>query len=241
MIGWDAHRIEGGYKTWRQHVIAQLAVLPQRLDLRVVAGATGSAKTRLLHALAAEGAQVLDLEALAAHKGSVLGALPGQAQPAQKGFDTHLCERLESFDAGRPVYVEAESRRIGRIFLPQALTERMHASACVLVEADAPARVDFLLRDYAYLGDDRSGLIKSLGSLLGLQSKETIARWQQLAAQGAWRELFTALVVEHYDPLYRRSQRQQYERYAAARRIGLAVLDETSLRAAARELVAEIG
>jgi tRNA 2-selenouridine synthase len=241
MIGWDAHRIAGGYKTWRHHVIAQLAALPKQLDLRVVAGATGSAKTRLLHALAAEGAQVLDLEALAAHKGSVLGALPGQDQPAQKGFDTLLCDRLESFDKARPVFVEAESRRIGRIFLPEALTERMHASACVLVEAGVEARVDFLLLDYAYLGDDRDGLIKSLGSLLGLQSKETIARWQLLATQGAWRELFTALVVEHYDPLYRRSQRHQFERYAQARRVELPVLDETGLRAAARELVADIG
>jgi tRNA 2-selenouridine synthase len=240
MIGWDAHRVAGGYKTWRHHVIEQLQTLPGQLELTIVAGATGSAKTRLLHALAAQGAQVLDLEAIAAHKGSVLGALPNRPQPAQKGFDTALYDCLERFDRSKPVFVEAESRRIGRIFLPLALTDRMHASACLLVESSVEARIDFLLRDYAYLADDLPGLQSSLASLIGLQSKETIARWQELAAQGSWRELFTALVVEHYDPLYRRSQRNHFERYAQARRVVIDSLDSISLSTAAKAVLADI-
>ncbi len=113
-VGWAAHKLEGGYKAYRREVLEKLDTLPATFNYRVVCGATGSGKSRLLAALAANGAQVLDLEGLAQHRGSVLGGLPQQAQPAQKRFDTPLVQTLQGFDPKQPVFVEAESNKIGR-------------------------------------------------------------------------------------------------------------------------------
>jgi tRNA 2-selenouridine synthase len=237
MIGWDARQLEGGYQTWRRDVIARLAALPPTLHFQVITGPTGSGKTRLLQALAQEGAQVLDLEALAGHKGSVLGAVPGIAQPSQKGFETLLAQALSVFDPQQPVFVEAESRRIGRLHLPGELVERMRASPCTAIEADAAERVRFLLRDYAYLGDDRSALQISLGHLKGLQSNDTLARWTQWAAEGELALLFSELIAMHYDPAYGRSQRSSYVHDQTASGVRLDVLDDAGFAAAARELL----
>ncbi len=238
MVGWDARQLGGGYVTWRRHVVAQLASLPTQLDFRVVAGATGSAKTRLLHALRAAGAQVLDLEALAGHKGSVLGAVPGVAQPSQKAFETALSQQLTQLDVQRPVFVEAESRKIGRIHLPNQLIERMRASRCVAIEAAPSARIAFLLRDYAYLADDRPALQASLGHLRGLHSNDTLTRWLDWAAQGYLEPLFTELITQHYDPSYRRSQRASFAWFEGAQRVELDALDAPAIEAAARQVLA---
>ncbi|RYY62630.1 MAG: tRNA 2-selenouridine(34) synthase MnmH, partial [Comamonadaceae bacterium] len=130
LVGWDAQQLAGGYKSFRHHVLDELAEAIPQLQLQVICGATGSAKTRVLQALAARGAQVLDLEELARHKGSLLGGLPGVPQPSQKAFETQLATALEAFDLTRTVYVEGESARIGRISLPIPLVERMRASPC---------------------------------------------------------------------------------------------------------------
>ncbi|MDP2134047.1 MAG: tRNA 2-selenouridine(34) synthase MnmH, partial [Sulfuritalea sp.] len=191
-IGWDAQRLQGGYKSWRQHVIAQLAVLPQQVKFRVVTGATGSGKSRLLEALAARGAQILHLEHLAAHKGSVLGNLPGQPQPAQKGFESQLLAALSALDLSRPVYVEAESRKIGRLQLPDALLEAIRQAPGLSIEAALGARVEFLLRDYDYAVADPAWLLARLEHLKGLQSNETLAQWRALVAAGD----FPTLVAE---------------------------------------------
>ncbi|NWG31356.1 MAG: tRNA 2-selenouridine(34) synthase MnmH [Rhodocyclaceae bacterium] len=214
-IGWDAHRLEGGYKGWRRHVLARLAELPPRFAFRVVAGPTGSAKSRLLEALAGLGAQVLHLEELAAHKGSVLGVLPDAPQPSQKMFETRLLQALERLDPARPVFVEAESRRIGRLQVPDALIEAMRAAPCLKIEACRAARADFLLSDYAYFLERPEWLAAQLQHLRGLQSHETLARWQALIDAGEFRALVEDLLEKHYDPLYERSQEKNY-RYADA-------------------------
>jgi tRNA 2-selenouridine synthase len=216
LIGWDACQLEGGYKNWRRMVVAELEELPQRYDLRVVCGATGSGKTRVLEALSRLGAQVLDLEHLAAHKGSVLGALPDRAQPTQKCFETELFRVLRGFDPARPVYVEAESRKIGRIQLPDALVGCMRASPCVAIEASREARLEFLVRDYAYLGADVGELQQKIGFLKGLQSNETLERWKDLAGQHDLHTLFAEFIDQHYDPLYRRSQNHNFSAFPDA-------------------------
>lgn len=209
-VGWDAHQLEGGYKAYRKQVVDSLAELPRRMRLKVVCGATGSGKSRILQALARLGEQVLDLEALASHKGSVLGVLPDQPQPSQKAFESGLLVALRAFDLSRPVFVEAESRKIGSIHLPDALLETMRAGQCLNIEAAFAARVDFLLTDYAYFLHAPDWLNSRLDALRNLQSRETVARWQDYVRAGQWRELVGELLALHYDPLYQRSQNRNY-------------------------------
>lgn len=205
-IGWPAGQLDGGYKAWRGHVIARLAELPPQFRFIVVCGATGNAKTRILQAIGGLGEQVLDLETLACHKGSVLGVLPDQPQPSQKAFETALLQALGGFDPARPVYVEAESRKIGNLHVPEALIERIRHGECVTVEATLAARVAFLLKDYDYFLSQPEFLGQRLDVLRSLQSRETLNRWQQLIAGADWPTLVRELLELHYDPLYRRSQ-----------------------------------
>jgi len=236
LVGWDAQQLAGGYKRFRGHVIAQIEAIAPQLPLRVLCGPTGSAKTALLHALSAQGAQVLDLEGLAVHKGSVLGQVPGTEQPSQKRFETQLALQLQAFDLNRPVYAEAESRKIGQISLPTPLLERLRASPCIEIVASPAARLDYLLRDYVYLGDDGPRLAQTLGQLHGLQANETITRWQAWAVAGELRPLFAELMALHYDPLYMRSQNGHYQRLRSAVQVEAASLDEAALLALATEI-----
>ena len=205
-IGWKAVQLDGGYKTWRSHVIAQLEQLPPALSFRVVCGATGSGKTRILQAIAELGEQVLDLETLACHKGSVLGVLPGLPQPTQKCFETRLLQAISTFDPARPVYVEAESRKIGRLHLPETLLERIRQGERLDVEASLAARVAFLLGDYDYFLRMPDLLLQRLDGLKNLHSRETFARWHELVRSADWPTLVRELLEQHYDTLYRRSQ-----------------------------------
>lgn len=238
LVGWDAQQLSGGYKAWRRHVIVQIAALSPRLSLRVVCGPTGSAKTRLLEALAAQGEQVLDLEGLARHRGSVLGAWPGVAQPAQTAFETTLAHTLERFDLARPVYVEAESSRIGRISVPMALLQQLRSSPCVDVVASHDARLEFLLRDYANLGDDPERLATQLHSLRELRGTDVTTRWQSWARSGDLAPLFAELMALHYDPLYARSQSNNLSQWQNRQRVEADNLQPESIEVLARKVTA---
>jgi tRNA 2-selenouridine synthase len=215
-IGWDAQQLQGGYKAYRKQVVDLLAELPRRFAFKVVCGATGSGKSRLLQALAQRGEQVLDLERLACHKGSVLGVLPDSPQPSQKMFETRLLAALLGFDPLRAVYVEAESRKIGSIHLPDALLETLRAGACINIEASFTARVDFLLRDYDYFVNAPDWLNSRLDVLNTVHNRETIARWQGYAKDARWQALVCELLEVHYDPLYRRSQNRNFSGFSAS-------------------------
>ncbi|WP_428424804.1 tRNA 2-selenouridine(34) synthase MnmH [Methylibium sp.] len=238
LVGWDAQQLQGGYKAWRAHVIARIAALAPTLPLRVLCGPTGSAKTRVLQALGALGEQVLDLEELAAHRGSVLGSLPGTEQPSQKAFETRLATAFAGFDLARTVWVEAESRRIGRVSLPDALLTRLRASPAVQIEATAEARLAYLLRDYAWLGDDPQRLADKLGLLKGMLANETLAQWQAWALALKLPPLFEALMTQHYDPLYARSQGRHFEQLGGARRIATDDLSQAGIAALAKRIAA---
>jgi len=209
-IGWAAGQLDGGYKSWRAHVIAQLAALPAQYRFTVLCGATGNAKTRILQALDEQGEQILDLETLASHKGSVLGVLPDQPQPSQKAFETALFEALSRLDPQRPVFVEAESRKIGNLHVPEALIERIRQGDCVTVDATVEARVSFLLKDYDYFLSRPELLASRLDVLRSQQSRETIERWHEQVKSGDWPTLVRELLEIHYDPLYRRSQNSNF-------------------------------
>jgi tRNA 2-selenouridine synthase len=216
MIGWPARQLEGGYKTYRRATLDTLDHLPVTFRYIVLTGPTGSGKTRLLHALREAGAQTLDLEQLAAHRGSLLGALPGEPQPSQKWFDTLLVGALRSLDPARPVFVEAESRRIGAISLPLALVESFHRGACVEVEASREDRATFLLHDYAHLFQHPESFKEQLSRLIGLHSRERVSGWHALIDAGREAELARELIDLHYDPAYARSSRQNFSELSRA-------------------------
>jgi len=210
LIGWRARQLDGGYKTWRRSVVDALETLPSQFEYTVLAGHTGSGKTRLLNALADAGAQTLDLEALAAHRGSLLGTLPGEAQPTQKAFDTALVTALRGFDRERPVFVEAESRRIGMIALPLALTAQIHRGQCIRVETPHDERIALLLEDYSHLFDDAESFRAQLSKLTELHGHARIAEWHKLLDEGRRAELFQQLIDVHYDPAYSRSTAKHF-------------------------------
>ena len=165
-IGWQAAQLEGGYKAYRRHVIDELDHLPGRFDFRVVCGPTGVGKSRFLRALRQVGAQVLDLEDLAAHMGSVLGAYPERPQPSQKLFESRIWNDLRCFDPARLVFVESESKKIGNLHTPEVLLGRMRESACLNLDADIPVRVALLKQEYAHFLADPEALGGKLDCLV---------------------------------------------------------------------------
>jgi tRNA 2-selenouridine synthase len=210
-IGFRTLQLAGGYKAFRNLVREDLEQLPARFEFHVLAGRTGSGKTRLLQALRDAGAQVLDLEAIACHRGSVLGGLPDTPQPSQKAFDTQLWHALRALDAARPVFVESESKKVGALQLPDALVARMREHSRVLrVEMPDDARVQLLLEEYGFFAQDPERFCALLDPLTELQGKERVQRWQAMARAGDWAALFALLMREHYDPLYERSMKRNF-------------------------------
>lgn len=232
-VGWDARTLEGGYRAYRRWVVEELATAPLAMELIVVHGPTGSGKSRFLAALRRAGAQVLDLEGLAAHRGSVLGGLPGEPQPSQKWFESQLLAELGKFDRSRPVYVEGESKKIGEIQVPEALMARMRASRCVILETDSPTRVTLLLDEYRHFLEARSALDAQLDCLVDLHGRERIGEWKALAAAGKWREFVERLLVQHYDPAYRRSSMKNYPQLINAPSVRIRSADMNAYEAAA--------
>jgi len=237
-IGWDARQLIGGYKGFRRAVIDDIPTLARRLRYRVVCGLTGSGKTRLLHRLRERGAQVLDLEGLAAHRGSVLGNLPDRPQPSQKMFESLVWAALRELDPQREVFVESESKKIGRLQLPQALMDCMWGSACVRLDAAAHVRAELLKDEYAHFFGDVETLHRQLDCLVALHGHETIARWKELAARGEWDVLVEALLTRHYDPAYSRSIVSHYPRLADAPALRIDSADAAAYAQAAKALTA---
>ena len=236
-IGFQVRVLEGGYREFRRAVREQLDTLPAGLNLVAVCGRTGSGKSRLLQALARAGAQVLDLEDLACHRGSVLGPLPDRPQPSQKAFETQVWHALRGFDATRPVFVESESRTIGRLRVPEALLLRLRTSACVQLQMPLPARVAFLLEDYAHFVDDVTSFCLRLEALREVCGAEVVGRWQARAREGLLGEVVRELLTEHYDPIYTRSMQRNFTQFGTAPVLDVADGQDATLAASALELM----
>lgn len=233
-VGWAAHKLEGGYKTYRRDVLEKLEALPQKFTFKVICGPTGSGKSHLLAALAGSGhpdsrKQVLDLEMLAQHRGSVLGRLPEQAQPSQKFFDSALLQTLQKFDAARPVYVEAESNKIGLITLPPALISAMHASPCLLVETPLATRIAGLLEDYRHYAENPETFIEHLKPLYRFHGAKQLEHWSSLIRQGDFEAMVGELLTLHYDPSYFRATTRHYPNLDKAQRVPLIDLSGDAL------------
>ena len=215
-IGFRVHLIEGGYKAFRSAVLAEIAPQVARLQFRVVCGPTGSGKTRLLQALQARGAQVLDLEGLANHRSSVLGLVPGQQQPSQKHFDTRVWDALRHFDPVRPVFVESESKKVGNVTVPEALILAMRASPCLNLQLDDEERVALLLEDYDWFVHQPEFFCERLAALTELRGKEVVQGWQERVRAGRTPEVVRELLVRHYDPMYAASIQRNFKQWGQA-------------------------
>ncbi len=218
-IGFKTTLLEGGYKAFRAAMVADIERQATRLNFKVVCGTTGSGKTRLLHALAAQGAQVLDLEGLANHRSSVLGALPGVDQPTQKRFDTLVWDRLRNFDATRPVFVESESKKVGNVAIATPLVDRMRASACINLTLAHPQRIALLLEDYEFFVHAPDFFCQRLDALTEARGKLVVEGWKAQVREGDLRPVVSDLLTEHYDPVYLQSIERNFVHYAQAQRL----------------------
>ena len=234
-IGWPAVQLDGGYKAYRAHISAELAEAP-RLPFRVVCGTTGSGKSRLLEVLHDAGAQVLDLEKLAAHRGSVLGHLPDEPQPSQKMFETRIWDTLRRFDPSRPVFVESESKKVGNLRVPDALMDTMRQSPCIALTLSLEDRVRLLMEDYSHFAASPDVLNAQLEHLVKLHGRDKIDAWHALANGGRIEELVALLLAEHYDPAYLRSIDRNFVQYDKAEPLELPGIAPEHFAAAAHHL-----
>jgi len=236
-VGWPVTVLEGGYQTWRRQVKATLYDAPLAHRLVLLDGPTGVGKTALLGALTARGVQTLDLEAFAAHRGSLFGAMPG-GQPSQKAFETRLHDALSRLDPARPIVVEAESSKVGARVVPPMLWAAMAAAPAVRLESPVEVRAARTVRDYADFAADPAALDTALTRLPRHISKETVAGWRALAAAGEVEALATELIVHHYDPAYRRQGQARARRELAVLVIGS--LADAALDRAADQVAAAV-
>ncbi len=209
-IGFKAEQLEGGYKAFRRLVIAELETLPHQFNFITVCGPTGSGKSRLLQALHFCGAQVLDLEDLAAHRGSLLGGLPDQPQPSQKKLESAIWWKLRGFNPEKPVFVESESKKIGNLHLPDTLLGKMRSASSLWLEASIEQRVQLLLEDYSHFPPLPDMLLEKISHLLDLRGHEVITRWGNMICAAKWPEFVRDMLETHYDPAYQKSLTRNY-------------------------------
>ncbi|MBT6491749.1 MAG: tRNA 2-selenouridine(34) synthase MnmH [Deltaproteobacteria bacterium] len=211
-IGFRVSVVEGGYKSYRQKVVSSLDSLPEQFELRLLSGLTGTCKTKILLMMKERGFQVLDLEGLANHRGSLLGVSPETIQPSQKGFESHLATELQSFNPAKPIWLESESNQIGAIHIPSELWRKMRSANVVEVTAPIEARVEYLLEAYDYFCQKPDFLKERIGWLKRIRGTEKIKYWFELIDSQQWTAFVADMLETHYDPTYSRSMERSAER-----------------------------
>ncbi|MDO5630847.1 MAG: tRNA 2-selenouridine(34) synthase MnmH [Paracoccus sp. (in: a-proteobacteria)] len=234
-IGWRVGRIEGGYKTWRRLVVDRVQNLGVPAPVVVLDGNTGAAKTAVLARLAAGGAQVIDLEGLANHRGSLFGAMPG-GQPGQKLFEGRLATALERLDPTRPVLFEAESSRIGALTVPRSVWQALCSAPRIRLSVPLAERARFIAATYADAATEAAAIIEHLRPL---HPAERIQEWLAQATAGDWTGLAQGLMRDHYDPRYERHRARYGDRDRAV--IAVDRLDDAGLNRAAEQIASLIG
>ena len=216
-IGFRVTLVEGGYKAFRAAMLQDMESRIAPLQFQVICGRTGSGKTRLLQALAAQGAQVLDLEALACHRSSVLGALPGTPQPTQKHFDMRVWDALRQFDPARPVFVESESKKVGNVAVSPSLMAKMRAAPCLHLQLPIASRVQLLLEDYVWFTQHKAAFCERLDVLAEFRGKALVAQWKEKVAADDFAPVVHDLLTLHYDPGYLQSSKNNFRGFESAR------------------------
>ena len=240
-IGWKAMQLESGYQGFRRTVINGLDQAAKDFSFQVIAGMTGSGKTRLLQEIGALGEQILDLEGLANHRGSVLGNEPNSDQPSQKGFETHLWNALRSLDSSTIVFVESESKKVGGTHIPDALMDRIRDGKCIELRASNQTRVSWLLREYHHFLSYPESFKQKLSLLTSRYGKAQIEKWHQAIDQGDFGNLVEELLVMHYDPSYQSSIVRNFPNYRDDYFVELQDDSDEAFALAAKDLIIKVG
>ncbi len=233
-IGWRTDTISGGYQSYRRLVAEALYDAPWPGRVVLLDGNTGTGKTDLLQRLGRRGVQVLDLEGLARHRGSVLGPLD-RDQPSQKGFETAIAARLVQFDPEKLVLVEAESSKIGDRIIPPSLWHAMRVAPRIEISAPPDARARLLVRSYGNALADKSAFIDRLRLLVPYRGRAQVDAWIGLFSSGDLERLAQELITQHYDPRYAKSRARTEGRIVA--KVSSDTLEETGIEALADNVV----
>lgn len=240
-IGWKAMQLEHGYQGFRRVVIDGLEEAAKSFQFQVICGMTGSGKTRILRELHALGAQVLDLEALAIHRGSVLGNEPDIEQPSQKGFETNLWAALNGLDPAKIVFVESESKKVGGLHIPDILMESIRNGQCIELRSDTATRVSWLMREYHHFLSDPESFKNKLALLTSRYGKVQIAKWDDAIDSGRFAQLVEELLVLHYDPSYQSSIVRNFPNYQEDCFVTLASDSDDAFTRAAKNIITQVG
>jgi tRNA 2-selenouridine synthase len=240
-IGWKAMQLEGGYQGFRRTVIDGLERSANQFSFQVICGMTGSGKTRVLQEIGNLGAQILDLEGLAVHRGSVLGNEPNIDQPSQKGFETALWDALRKLDPSKPVFVESESKKVGGLHVPDALMEKIRNGSCVELRSSTATRVSWLIREYHHFLTDTNNFKQKLGLLTAHYGKVQIAKWSEAIDAGHFPELVEELLVKHYDPSYSSSIVRNFPAYSQEKFVELESDSDEAFAKSAKAIVLKLG
>ncbi len=201
-VGWRTYQLDGGYKEYRNSVVKYFETIGSKLKVILISGKTGSAKTKILQNIGELGGQILDLEGLANHKGSLLGKMPGLDQPSQKLFESKLFNKLRQLNLKKNIYIEAESSKIGNVHIPKSIWAKMIISPRVEIKADLKLRANFLVKDYYYMCNNPDLIYPLLNGLKKRLSKDLIGSWKDLILKKKWKELTESFLQNHYDPSY---------------------------------------
>jgi tRNA 2-selenouridine synthase len=239
-IGWKAMQLEGGYQGFRRIVIDCLEQSAQQFSFQVICGMTGSGKTRILQELKALGAQVLDLEGLAVHRGSVLGNEPNIEQPSQKAFETALWNALRMLDPKRPVLVESESKKVGGLHIPDELMEKIRKGVCIELRSSPATRVSWLMREYHHFLTDTNYFKQKLALLTAHYGKVQIAKWNDAIDAGDFPNLVKELLVKHYDPSYSSSIVRNFPNYDREKYVELESDNDQAFAKSAKAIIEKL-
>jgi tRNA 2-selenouridine synthase len=201
-VGWRTSQLQGGYKEYRNDVIKYIDYIGTKLNIILISGKTGSAKTKILHSIKEQGGQILDLEGLANHKGSLLGIIPNLKQPSQKYFESLLYYEIKKINLKKTIYIEAESSKIGNIHIPKSIWSKMLLSPRIEVKAGIHTRTNFLINDYNYMCNDPSLINPIIKGLKNKKSNFIIKNWEKMINEKKWYELTKNFLENHYDSSY---------------------------------------
>ena len=201
-VGWRTNQLKGGYKEYRNQVINFLDNIGPKLKITLISGKTGSAKTKILKSIENEGGQILDLEGLANHKGSLLGKIPDLIQPSQKFFESLIFNKIQKLNLKDKIYIEAESSKIGNIHIPKSIWKKMIKSPRIEISANVELRAKFLVSDYDYMCNNPTLINPIIKGLKNRLSKELFDEWTNLIDRKKWFDLTKSFLENHYDPSY---------------------------------------